>query len=211
MELKKNKNKNVTLSSFEKNRENPFLKQAVEQVNNHIVKKYRTAGNTSQKAILKAIDSENNIVGHTQFVKQIEVDEDKFAKIYISQFSAFFDLKSQGIKVFGYIMNNLVKDKDFFYFDREECLNYTGYASEKSIYIGLANLIENEIIARGKNDIMYYINPMVFFNGDRITFAKTYVKKKNSIPKNQGSLDFDNPENPYKLPEIEPIEAFDNE
>ena len=60
-------------------------------------------------------------------------------------------------------MNNLFKDKDYFYFDREDCLNYTGYKSEKSVYIGLADLIENEIIARGKNDIIYFINPMVFF------------------------------------------------
>ncbi len=156
MELKKGiKN---TLQSFEKNKENPFLKQAVEQVNNHVVKKYRTAGTTSQKAILRAVDNDNNTVGHTQFVKQIEVDEERFTKIYLSQFSAFFDLKSQGIKVFGYIMNNLFKDKDYFYFDREDCLNYTGYKSEKSVYIGLADLIENEIIARGKNDIIYFIN-----------------------------------------------------
>ena len=207
MELKKGiKN---TLQSFEKNKENPFLKQAVEQVNNHVVKKYRTAGTTSQKAILRAVDNDNNTVGHTQFVKQIEVDEERFTKIYLSQFSAFFDLKSQGIKVFGYIMNNLFKDKDYFYFDREDCLNYTGYKSEKSVYIGLADLIENEIIARGKNDIIYFINPMVFFNGDRITFAKTYVKKKKDvIPENQSFLNFDNPEEPYKIPDIDPIDAF---
>lgn len=196
------------LTSYEKNRENPFVKQAVEQVQNNIVKKYRTAGNTSQKAILKAIDSENNVIGHTQFVKQIEVDEEKFTKIYLSQFSSFFDLKPQAIKVFGYIMNNLFKDKDYFYFDREECAEYTGYKSEKSIYIGLANLIENEIIARGKNDTTYYINPMVFFNGDRITFAKTYVKKQKELPKNQGTFDFDNPADPYKLPDINPIDVF---
>lgn len=196
------------LNSYEKNKENPFVKQAVEQVQNNIVKKYRTAGTTSQKAILKAVDSNNNVLGHTQFVKQIEVDEEKFAKLYISQFSAFFDLTTPALKVFGYIMNNLFKDKDYFYFDREECLVYTGYKSEKSIYLGLANLVENEIIARGKNDIMYYINPMIFFNGDRITFAKTYVKKQKELPKNQGTFDFDNPAEPYKLPDIDPIDAF---
>lgn len=196
------------LNTYEKNKENPFVKQAVEQVQNNIVKKYKTAGTTSQKAILKAVDSNNNVMGHTQFVKQIEVDEEKFAKIYISQFSAFFDLTPPALKVFGYIMNNLFKDKDYFYFDREECLVYTGYKSEKSIYLGLANLVENEIIARGKNDIMYYINPMIFFNGDRITFAKTYVKKQKELPKNQSVLDFNNPDQPYKIPDINPIDAF---
>ena len=98
MELKKGlKN---TLQSFEKNKENPFLKQAVEQVNNHVVTKYRTAGTTSQKAILRAVDNDNNTVGHTQFVKQIEVDEERFTKIYLSQFSAFFDLTSCDLLIF---------------------------------------------------------------------------------------------------------------
>jgi hypothetical protein len=50
---------------------------------------------------------------------------------------------------------------------------------------------------------------MVVFNGNRITFAQTYVKKqKNKIAKNQSSLDFENLEEPYKIPDIDPKEAF---
>ena len=38
---------------------------------------------------------------------------------------------------------------------------------------------------------------------------KTYVKKKSpGIPKNQGSLNFDNPADPYVLPEVNPIDSF---
>lgn len=46
------------------------------------------------------------------------------------------------------------------------------------IYKGLAELITAEIIARGPNEYVWFINPMIVFNGDRVTFAKTYVKKK---------------------------------
>ena len=47
---------------------------------------------------------------------------------------------------------------------------------------------------------------MITFNGNRITFAKTYVKKKkNKVPENQSSINFENPSDPYKLPEIDPI------
>jgi len=42
----------------------------------------------------------------------------------------------------------------------------------------LTSLLNNDIIARGKTDYRYYINPMIAFNGNRITFAKTYVKKQ---------------------------------
>jgi hypothetical protein len=184
MEMKK-------LTDFEKNTENPFIKQAVEQVQKNVVKKYKTAGSTDKKAILQAYDSSTGeILGHTQFIRQIEVDEQQFAKFYLSNFSAFFDLKPQAIKVFGYILNQLVPNKDEFIFDREDCMEYTGYRSDKSVFIGLTSLLNNDIIARGKTDYRYYINPMIAFNGNRITFAKTYVKKqkKASIDPNQMSL-----------------------
>lgn len=184
MEMKK-------LTDFEKNTENPFIKQAVEQVQQNVVKKYKTAGSTDKKAILQAYDqTTGEILGHTQFIRQIEVDEQQFAKLYLSNFSAFFDLKPQAIKVFGYILNQLVPNKDEFIFDREECMEYTGYKSDKSVFIGLTSLLNNDIIARGKTDYRYYINPMIAFNGNRITFAKTYVKKqkKAQIDPSQQSL-----------------------
>lgn len=173
----------TTISGFEKNKENPFLKQAVEQVQKNIVKKYKTASRTGEKAILKAFDeSTGEVLGHTQFIRQIEVDEEQFAKFYLSNFSAFFDLKPSAIKVFGYILTKLIPNRDEFMFFYDECMEYTGYKSEKSIYIGLASLLQNQIIARGRNDSIYFINPMVIFNGNRISFTKTYVKKSKPKP-----------------------------
>ena len=166
------------ITDFEKNIENPFLKEAVQQIQSGIVKKYKNTSGPSRGAILQAVNSEGELVGHTSFIRQIEVDEQQFTKIYLSQFSAFFELNSQSIKVFGYIMTKLMPKQDFFIFDLEECLEYTGYKSGQSVYNGLSGLIGSSIIARGKKDYLYFINPMVFFNGDRVTFAKTYVKKQ---------------------------------
>lgn len=171
----------IKVSEFQKNMENPFLKNAVEQVQKNVVKKYKTASNTDQKAILQAYDpNTGEVLGHTQFIRQIEVDEQQFAKLYLSNFSAFFDLQPSAMKVFGYILNELIPNKDYFYFNREECMNYTGYKSDTSVFKGLAMLLQNEIIARGKTDYIYYINPLIFFNGNRLTFAKTYVKKQKN-------------------------------
>lgn len=46
----------LKITEFEKNTENPFLKKAVEEVNNSIVKKYKSATKTGQNAILHALD-----------------------------------------------------------------------------------------------------------------------------------------------------------
>lgn len=181
------------LSTYIKNKENPFLKEAVEQIQNNIVKKYKNSAGYGEKAVLQAFNPDTGeMLGHTTFIRQIEVDEEQFTKFYLSQFSAFWNLKSQSIKVFGYIMTKLIPKQDMFIFLMDECKNYTNYKGEKSIYIGLASLVQNNIIARGPSDSLYFINPMVAFNGDRVTFAKTYVKKQkektNKIDPNQTSL-----------------------
>jgi len=184
------KRNSTALTEFQMNKENPFVKQAVEQVQKNIVKKYKTATKTGEKAILKAFDENTGeVLGHTQFIRQIEVDEEQFAKIYLSNFSAFFDLKPQAFKVFGYILKQLIPNKDEFIFLFEDCLKYTEYKSPTSVRIGLTSLLEEEIIARGRTDFLYFINPMVVFNGNRITFAKSYVKKKKKqIDPNQTVL-----------------------
>ena len=178
------------ITDFEKNIENPFLKEAVQQIQSGIVKKYKNTSGTSRGAILQAVNSEGELVGHTSFIRQIEVDEQQFTKIYLSQFSAFFNLKSQAIKVFGYIMTKLNPKQDMFIFLMEECLEYTKYTSKNSIWIGLGSLVEEKIIARGPAESLYFINPMIAFNGDRVTFAKTYVKKQKGkvIDPNQINL-----------------------
>ena len=80
--------------------------------------------------------------------------------------------------------------KDEFVFFLDDCMEFTKY-SKSSVFIGLGNLVENKIIARGRSDNFYYINPMVAFNGNRVTFAKSYVKKSKSIPNpNQLEMDF---------------------
>ena len=49
-------------------------------------------------------------------------------------------MKPQAIKVFGYILNQLIPNRDEFIFILEECMEYTGYKSDTSIRIGLTNL-----------------------------------------------------------------------
>lgn len=43
---------------------------------------------------------------------------------------------------------------------------------------GLAELLEAGILARSQEPSLYFINPTIMFNGNRLTFAKSYVKKK---------------------------------
>jgi hypothetical protein len=169
------------LSVYEKNKKNPFLEQAIEEINNNIVKKYKTSAQQDQRAVLQAIDPKTGeMLGHTTFLRRIEVDEEKFSKVYLSQFESFWELGKQGIRVFSYIMTKLMPNQDMFIFIMDECISHTKYSAKKSIYQGLAQLVDCEIIARGPSDSLYFINPMVVFNGNRVTYAKTYIRTKKS-------------------------------
>jgi hypothetical protein len=177
------------LDKFNKNSKNPFLEQAIEEINSNIVKKYKTASKQDQRAVLQAIDPKTGeMLGHTTFIRQIEVDEQQFTKIYLSQFESFWDLGKQAIKVFGYIMTKLIPGQDLFIFLIDECLGHTKYTSKSSVFIGLGQLMTAEIIARGPSDSLYFINPLVAFNGNRVSYVKTYVKRKRDAPQNENKF-----------------------
>lgn len=184
------KNKISNAPIFE---ENPFVEKAIKEIQENTVQKRRYVnGSKGVENIL--VSSDGEVIGHSAFLQYIEVDETKFAKLYLSQFAGFWELTKPAIRVFDYILQNLVPKKDIVWLDMDEALKYTQYSKTKSIYEGLAKLVELGIIARSSNHMKYFINPTMFFNGDRVTFARTYVKKrkKHIQDKNQLSLDFGN-------------------
>ncbi|MCS2842640.1 replication/maintenance protein RepL (plasmid) [Bacteroides uniformis] len=170
--------KAVKLTDFQKNEENPFMKQAIEGIENHVVKKYKSNSGGDKRAVVALADTETGEVFKTSFIRQIEVDEEQFTKLYLSNFAAFFDLSQAAIRVFGYFMTCMKPKNDLIIFNRKKCLEYTKYKTDKAVYKGLAELVKAEIIARGPADNLWFINPLIVFNGDRVTFAKTYVRKK---------------------------------
>jgi len=182
------------MTDLKKNTENPFMEQALQMIDKNIVKRYKSATQTDQKATLIAVDpSTGDVLGSTRFVRQIEVDEEQFTKLYLSNFKAFFDLSQPAIRVFGYIISKCLHPKnDMFVFIPQYALDYTGYKSTKDLYKGLFELAKAEIIARGPAENVWFLNPMVCFNGDRVTFAKTYVRKRKTTTDdpNQLTIDF---------------------
>jgi hypothetical protein len=192
METIKKTNKPLTVSQFKKNDENPFINKAIENIEENKTSKRRfVKGNKGVEQVI--VNREGEVTGHTAFLQFIEVDEEKFAKLYLSNFAAFFELSQASIRVFGYIMHELRPKQDIIIFLMEKCKEYTKYETTKPIYKGLAELLHAGIIARGPADNLWFINPLIIFNGDRVSFAKTYVKKKKVIEdKRQISIDWNN-------------------
>lgn len=186
--------KRVAISSLPKHETNPFIEKALINVEEKKVTKKRFVKGT--RGIEQAIvNRDGEVTGETAFLQYVEVDEEKFAKLYISQFASFFDLTKPAIRVFGYILTQLIPNKDYIYIELGGAMKYTGYKNKNSIIEGLTALCRVGIIARSDMHLRYFINPLVVFNGNRVTFAKTYVKRrtkknKKEEDKNQMILPF---------------------
>lgn len=172
------------LTDFPKNRENPFMSSLIDDINP--VRRRRMVTATNKEVMQTVTDIDGVITGQSAFVQYLEVDEKQFAKLYLSNLAAFWDLSKPAMRVFTYIMQNIIPNNDTITFILEDCMEYCQYRSKKPVFQGLADLLDKDIIARGRTQWQYFINPMIAFNGDRVLFAKGIIRKKI---KNQASED----------------------
>jgi len=140
--------KYIPLNKFPEYDENPFMENALQEINRRsIKKKVFVKGNRS--VLNQVINDNGEIVAHSAFLRTIEVDESQFIKVYLSRFAAFYDLSKAAMKVFGYILTKcVIPNKDILYIDYDEAKNFTRYSANNIIRTGLSCLVEQGIIAR---------------------------------------------------------------
>lgn len=167
------------IGTHEKHAENPFMEKVITDVTSVTVRKYRKIGTSNKDLQLIAVNPKTSEVqGYTQFVETKLIDEEKFMKMYVAEFGAFYNLGKPAMKVLHYIMTILTPKKDTFMMRIDKCMDFTGYTGKASVLTGLTDLMNNGIIARTMYNDEFYINPLIMFNGDRISFVKLYVKNK---------------------------------
>jgi hypothetical protein len=95
-------------------------------------------------------------------------DNVKYTKLYDESISILKDFSSPTLKVWCYILTQLKPTKDEVVFNMQDCIKFTGYTASINVYKGITELLEKNYIARsiGKGGT-YFINPNLFFNGDR--------------------------------------------
>jgi hypothetical protein len=80
--------------------------------------------------------------------------------------------------------------KDQVLFDLKDCMKFTGYNSKQSVYLGVSELLKNNFIARTPKAYTFFINPSIFFNGNRLVMVNEYVVQQDKkIPLAKPQLD----------------------
>lgn len=115
-----------------------------------------------------------------------EVDETEFLKIYTKNIKVIFDLKPTSQRVLQYLMNELQKtpNADAIYLawvGAEEYFSEVNLnISRSSFQRSLKEMMEKGFLAESTKPNLFWFNPNLFFNGNRMTFISEFkIKNKN--------------------------------
>ena len=134
--------------------------------------------------------STGEVEGMTEIAQIVNVDEGQFVKLFTKDLAIWFDLGRTAMRVFGALLTAVQKeaigrDLIWFEFGGEHTKDFG--MSKQTFYRGLEELIEKGFIARHRSAGWYFINPALFFNGNRARFVKEY-RVKNKNVEQQGDL-----------------------
>lgn len=117
------------------------------------------------------------------------VDSDPFVKLFTAELNRFFDLTPTALRIVTVLIQNIGKirlgDGDQVYITERsigDTLESNGLPAPSSAtyYRAIEELIGKGFIAPSTNTPLYFINPAIFFNGDRVRFVTEIRRKKMS-------------------------------
>lgn len=128
------------------------------------------------------VDTITGEVRHgTAIVVRKKVDTEQFVKVFADGVKASFDLSASGDKVFKFILNLMqsappATDRLYLHFmDAAEDPHFP--MSDKTFWRGVKELMAKKFIAASNRPNQYWINPHLFFNGDRVAFMTEFVRE----------------------------------
>ncbi|WP_246016001.1 replication/maintenance protein RepL [Azospirillum griseum] len=159
---------------------NPFVEPVTVEIDAKAKRRYvRTA--TSQELV----DPETGEVKAVSMIHTVEErDDEAFVKVFADGVKAAFALGAAGAKVFQAVLEAYQREKmtggyadclTLFWFN--DGLNGAAIGmSERTFNRGLKELLEKEFLIP-KTPNVYWVNPALFFKGDRVAFVKEYRRR----------------------------------
>lgn len=160
---------------------NPFAEPTTVEVKANAKRRFvRTA--TSQELV----DPTTGEVKAVALVHSVEEkDDQEFVKVFAEGVKAAFGLGMSGAKVFQAVLEAYQNEKmtggfvdcvNLFWFDNG--LNGASIGmSERTFNRGLKELLEKDFLSPKMPNI-YWVNPALFFKGDRVAFVKEYRRRQ---------------------------------
>ncbi len=132
-----------------------------------------------------------------QIVKQVRADKEQFVKIYTTHLKAFFELSTTAYKILHYVLYSIQNgsiNKDRVYLSltsaQEFFTEQGSKISSATYYRAMKELVEKLFIAETTEQYIYFINPKLFFNGDRVEFITKFMidEKPRTLDKHKKDM-----------------------
>jgi hypothetical protein len=122
-----------------------------------------------------------------------EVDNEKFVKLFINGMKAFTGLTNKGAKVFELMYREIQANqgKDKIYLNFVTIDQDIVKIAKSTFYYGLNELVDLRFLAPTQSPHVFWINPDYVWNGDRLAFVKTYIKKETTRKQEKDTLTLD--------------------
>lgn len=169
-----------------KHKENPFMRPDGSGL---VVYKTKTA-RVETAGPMALTDTKTGETVNIAQVRKVElVDSDKFVKLYVANLDAFFDLKPGTIRIMTALLSELADARnahgDTVYLNYGRVREYFETKGSKppsrpTFFSAMAEMVEKGFVAPSVDMNLWFINPTIFFNGDRIRFVNEYVRVKRS-------------------------------
>lgn len=144
---------------------NPFLDNL--RVNIKIKKSAKLVSRGEPIQTVNTITGEVSQGMYSAIVKEKTTERDRFVKIYPEGCKVFNTLSKKATSVLWYFIS-VIGYSDTVALNMKIVKEFTGYDTDKSIYMAISELKEKNIIANHYRNGIYYINPLYFYRGHRI-------------------------------------------
>lgn len=113
-------------------------------------------------------------------------DGQQYIKLFITGLPLLMQLSSPGLRVFVWILSHIKPKQDHIILIPNKVSKEIGYAVNKPVHDGINDLLRRGVIARKytgtRNAPGYWINPTIFFNGNRRHLFNETLKKERDTP-----------------------------
>ncbi|QIE96359.1 replication protein [Pantoea stewartii] len=133
---------------------------------------------TGKDRLMVVNENTGECLGGAGFFQYQEVDKTQFLKLYVNGVRAITELSSAGTKVFEILYRAMQeqKDTDTILMSYDIVDKTIVKISRTTYFKGMRELVEKNFIAETMIQNYYFINPDFIFNGDRLSFVKSYIK-----------------------------------
>lgn len=165
-------------------KENPFTQSLTVKTRSKTVTIQASDRMNTEYAI---VNQDTHEVKSTHIATYKQVDDDQFVKLFTQNIAMIFDLSQAGRKTLDMIMHVMQRtaiSKDEVYIDDNVRADFTEMFSLKlsktTMYRGIAALEDANIIAKSVKTNIYFLNPNIVFNGDRLVLTQAIERKSNT-------------------------------